>query len=62
MFSNYVVNREEWDGYVKELFDDILKDKLNVQIHEIYPLKDIARAHTVRVTQPPRALRCLTKF
>ncbi|KAI9753915.1 MAG: hypothetical protein M4579_004936 [Chaenotheca gracillima] len=42
---NYITLREEFEAYVNELFDFILKDKLNVRIHETYPLQDVARAH-----------------
>ncbi|KAH6676399.1 hypothetical protein B0J14DRAFT_560700 [Halenospora varia] len=43
---NYIYTREEFEKYSAELFDFIIKAKLNVKIHEIYPLKDIAKAHT----------------
>ncbi|TKA33802.1 hypothetical protein B0A50_00639 [Salinomyces thailandicus] len=42
---NYIATREEFDHYSKELFDFILKDKLDVRIHEVYPLSQVARAH-----------------
>lgn len=42
---NYIATREEYEGYCGELFDFILKDKMNVKIHETYPLADIQRAH-----------------
>ncbi|KAG9235837.1 hypothetical protein BJ875DRAFT_256473 [Amylocarpus encephaloides] len=42
---NYIATREEFEQYCSELFDFIIKDKMNVKIHEIYPLADIARAH-----------------
>ncbi|KAI9848026.1 MAG: NADPH:quinone reductase [Sclerophora amabilis] len=42
---NYVTTREEFEHYTNELFRFIVEDKLNVRIHEIYPLKDVARAH-----------------
>jgi len=43
---NYIYTREEFEKYTAELFDFIIKDNLNVRIHETYPLADIARAHT----------------
>ncbi|TVY39133.1 putative quinone oxidoreductase [Lachnellula subtilissima] len=43
---HYIATREEYEGYCAELFDFIIKDKLNTRIHETYPLADIARAHT----------------
>jgi NADPH2:quinone reductase len=42
----YIATREEYEKYCAELFDFIIKDKLNVKIHETYPLADIQRAHT----------------
>ena len=41
----YLVTREEFEHYVNELFDFVLKDKLDVRIHEVYPLSQVARAH-----------------
>ncbi|KAF4637736.1 hypothetical protein G7Y89_g338 [Cudoniella acicularis] len=43
---NYIYTREEFEKYSAELFDFIIKDKMNVKIHEIYPLAEVARAHT----------------
>jgi NADPH:quinone reductase len=43
---NSIYTREEYETYCAELFDFIIKDKLNVRIHETYPLSEIARAHT----------------
>jgi NADPH2:quinone reductase len=42
---NYIYTREESDTYTAELFDFIIKDKLNVRIHETYPLAEVQRAH-----------------
>lgn len=42
---NFIATREEYDHYVKELFDFIIKDKLEVPIHEVYPLSEVARSH-----------------
>ena len=41
----YIVTREEFAGYVNDLFQFILKDKLDVRIHEVYPLSEVQRAH-----------------
>ena len=41
---NYIVTREEFEGYSKELFDMILADKIDVRIHETYPLSEVKRA------------------
>jgi len=43
---NYIYTREEFEGYAAELFGFIVKDKMNVQVYEVYPLEDIKRAHT----------------
>jgi len=42
----YIHTREEFEGYAAELFDFIIKEKLNIRIHETYPLQEVARAHT----------------
>jgi len=41
----YIAERSEFEHYVKELFDFVLKDKLDVRVHEVYPLSEVARAH-----------------
>ncbi|KAF2198269.1 NAD(P)-binding protein [Delitschia confertaspora ATCC 74209] len=41
---NYVATRDEFKHYSNELWDFITKDKMNVNIHEVYPLKDVVRA------------------
>jgi NADPH2:quinone reductase len=43
---NYIHTREEFEKYSADLFDLIIKDKLNVRIHDTYPLAEVARAHT----------------
>ncbi|OCK83422.1 NAD(P)-binding protein [Lepidopterella palustris CBS 459.81] len=42
---NYIATREEFEKYVNELWDFMTKDKMHVRIHEVYPLKDVVRAH-----------------
>ncbi|KAL2016318.1 hypothetical protein VTK56DRAFT_3859 [Thermocarpiscus australiensis] len=42
----YIVTKEERDRYAKELFDLLLSGKVNVRVHEIYPLEEVARAHS----------------
>jgi NADPH2:quinone reductase len=42
----YVATQEEFAYWTRELFDTIVKDKINVRIHEIYPLAEATRAHT----------------
>jgi len=41
----YIATREEFEHYTSELFNFIIKDKLNVRVHEVYPLADVQRAH-----------------
>ncbi|KAL8690016.1 MAG: hypothetical protein Q9218_004449 [Villophora microphyllina] len=43
---NYVATRQEFEHYADELFRMMTKEKFNIRIHEIYPLKEVARAHT----------------
>ncbi|KAF2473815.1 NAD(P)-binding protein [Lindgomyces ingoldianus] len=40
----YITTRDELQMYATELWDFIDKKKLNVRIHEVYPLKDVVRA------------------
>jgi NADPH2:quinone reductase len=42
---NYIYTREELQQYSSELWDLIIKDGLDVKIHDVYPLEDVARAH-----------------
>ncbi|KAK4544387.1 hypothetical protein LTR36_004278 [Oleoguttula mirabilis] len=41
----YIASREEFEHYTNELFDFILKDKMDVRIHKTYPLSEVAQAH-----------------
>ncbi|KAJ9150820.1 NAD(P)-binding protein [Pleurostoma richardsiae] len=43
---NYLVEQEERDKYSKELFDLLATGKVEVKVHEVYPLKEVGRAHT----------------
>lgn len=43
---HFIYTREEFEHWTGELFDFIIKDKLNTRIHGIYPLAEVARAHT----------------
>ncbi|KAF2395627.1 NAD(P)-binding protein [Trichodelitschia bisporula] len=40
----YVAEREEWEAYTKELWDMVAKG-VDVRVHDVYPLKEVARAH-----------------
>jgi len=42
---NYIVLREEFEGYTNELFDFVQKDKMDVNIFKTYPLSQVATAH-----------------
>ncbi|PHH68751.1 hypothetical protein CDD82_303 [Ophiocordyceps australis] len=41
----YVSTRQELEKYSSDLFNLLAQGKVTVAIHEIYPLKDAARAH-----------------
>jgi len=41
----YIATKEERQTYTERLFDLLLTGKVNVKVHEVYPLKDVARAH-----------------
>ncbi|KAL8703027.1 MAG: hypothetical protein Q9201_003803 [Fulgogasparrea decipioides] len=43
---NYIYTREEFEHYSTRLFDMMADKKFSVRIHETYPLRDVARAHT----------------
>lgn len=43
---NYIHTREEFELYTGELFQFLVKGEIDVRIHEIYPLAEVARAHT----------------
>ncbi|KAL9631823.1 MAG: hypothetical protein Q9164_005685 [Protoblastenia rupestris] len=42
---NYIYTRDELEHYTSELFRLMIDEKFIVRIHQIYPLKDVARAH-----------------
>ncbi|KAF2752559.1 NAD(P)-binding protein [Pseudovirgaria hyperparasitica] len=42
---NYIVTRQEYDGYVQELFKYIQDNNLDPRVHDTYPLAEVARAH-----------------
>ncbi|KAL8737080.1 MAG: hypothetical protein Q9181_002036 [Wetmoreana brouardii] len=43
---NYIYTRDEFEHYSTSLFEMMADRKFSVRIHETYPLKDVARAHT----------------
>lgn len=45
-FFNYLQTWEELETYSKELFDSMVCGKLDVKVHEIHMLEDVAKAHT----------------
>lgn len=42
----FVAKREDLERNANQLFDLVREKKLNVRVHEVYPLADAARAHT----------------
>lgn len=44
--NGYIAQREDLEKYTGELFDMIRSEKVDIAIHEVYPLQDAARAHT----------------
>ena len=44
---NYTATREEFERYANELFELMAEKHFKTRIHETYPLKDVARAHSV---------------
>ncbi|KAL1862987.1 hypothetical protein VTK73DRAFT_6503 [Phialemonium thermophilum] len=43
---NYIATREEFETYTKELFGLLESGKVSLDIHKVYPLKDVAQAHS----------------
>ncbi|RFU77330.1 nadph2:quinone reductase [Trichoderma arundinaceum] len=43
--NGYVSTRPDLERYTSELFDLVISKKVEVKIHNIYPLKDAAQAH-----------------
>ncbi|KAL1645163.1 NADPH:quinone reductase [Diplodia intermedia] len=43
--SGYLATREEFDKYTSELFEFVEKHNIDVRIHEVYPLAEVAKAH-----------------
>ncbi|KAI9774009.1 MAG: NADPH:quinone reductase [Geoglossum umbratile] len=46
MLYSYIHTREEFDHYASELLRFVEQEKPNINIHKVYPLQDVARAHT----------------
>src|SRR5579862_1614174 len=44
---NYIYTPEEFEHHTGELFRFVEQEKPNIKIHEVYPLQEVARAHTV---------------
>ncbi|KAF7596333.1 NADPH:quinone reductase [Aspergillus hancockii] len=42
----YIETREEFEFYVNELFNLIKSGQLKVKVHKVYPLEQVAQAHT----------------
>ncbi|KAL8941237.1 MAG: hypothetical protein Q9216_002370 [Gyalolechia sp. 2 TL-2023] len=43
---NYIYTREEYEHYSEKLWKMMIDQKFTVRIHNIYPMKDVAKAHT----------------
>lgn len=44
---NYIATREEFETYIERLWTLMIESGFKTRIHNIYPLKDVAKAHTV---------------
>ncbi|KAI3343099.1 hypothetical protein F4824DRAFT_444494 [Ustulina deusta] len=42
---NYITTRDEFAGYVEELFGLVEKDALRVRVHHVYPLSEVKKIH-----------------
>jgi NADPH2:quinone reductase len=45
-YNMYVVTREELEKYSSELFEFLTSGKVEVGIHKVYALSDVASAHS----------------
>lgn len=45
MLFTYLATREELETYAEELFGLLQSEKVVVNVHKVYPLKDVAQAH-----------------
>ena len=52
----YIVTREEFEYYGKEVFKMLGDGALKIKFHNVYPLKDVAQCHTVSGDPLPRLL------
>ena len=59
---NSIATTAELDYYGTELFRLIRDEKFQIKIHEIYPLKDVARAHAVSFMLLSYLLSCALIF
>lgn len=46
---NYIFTRDEFENYSNALWKMMTEKKFSVRIHDIYPLENVAKAHTVRL-------------
>jgi NADPH2:quinone reductase len=53
----YSQSREEFEKHTGELFDFFIKDKMNVRIHEIYPMFEVQRPIEI-LNQGRRQVNC----
>lgn len=44
--NGYIAQRADLEKYTSELFDMIKSEKVDIAIHEVYPIQEAARAHT----------------
>lgn len=47
MLFGYIETRDEFESYVKELFNLLQSGQLKVRIQKVYPLEDVQQAHKV---------------
>lgn len=55
LFS-YIVTREEFEGYIKELFRLLISGVLKVKIHGLYSLSDIQQAYIISFSPKTRQI------
>lgn len=47
---NYIYTPEEFERYTGELWELMTEDNFEIKVHEVYPLEEVRRAHTVSLS------------
>lgn len=45
VLNGYIAERQDLEKYARQLFQLVASGKLNIAVHDVYPLSQAARAH-----------------